>query len=67
MNRKEKIELELKKIIEIGKKNGEISMDQVTEKFAQLEQDEMEEGRNGRKRRLQNHPVSDRRDAGSAD
>ncbi len=43
MNRKEKIELELKKIIEIGKKNGEISMDQVTEKFAQLEQDEMEE------------------------
>ena len=43
MNRKEKIELELKKIIELGKRNGEISMDQVTEKFAQLEQDEMEE------------------------
>lgn len=43
MNRKEKIELELKKIIELGKKNGEISMDQVTEKFAQLQQDEIEE------------------------
>ena len=43
MNRKEKIDFEVKKIIEIGKKNGEISMDQVTEKFAQLQQDEMEE------------------------
>jgi len=43
MNRKEKIDLEVKKIIEMGKKNGEISIDLVTEKFAQLQQDEIEE------------------------
>ena len=43
MNRKEKIDLEVEKIIEIGKKNGEISMDTVTERFASLSPDEMEE------------------------
>ena len=43
MNRKEKIELELERIIEIGKKKGEISMDIVTEKFANLNPDEIDE------------------------
>ena len=43
MNRKEKIDLEVEKIIEIGKKNGEISMDTVTEKFANLSPDEIDE------------------------
>ena len=43
MNRKEKIDLEVEKIIEIGKKKGEISMDTVTEKFANLNPDEIEE------------------------
>ena len=43
MNRKEKIEFELEKIIEIGKKKGEISMETVTEKFANLNPDEIEE------------------------
>lgn len=43
MNRKEKIDLEVEKIIEIGKKKGEISMDTVTEKFASLNPDEIEE------------------------
>ena len=43
MNRKEKIDIAVEKIIEIGKKNGEISMDTVTEKFANLTPDEMEE------------------------
>lgn len=43
MNRKEKIDIAVEKIIEIGKKNGEISMDTVTEKFANLTPDEIEE------------------------
>ena len=43
MNRKEKIDIAVEKIIEIGKKNGEISMDTVTEKFASLTPDEIEE------------------------
>ncbi len=43
MNRKEKIDFEVEKIIEIGKKKGEISMDTVTEKFANLNPDEIEE------------------------
>ena len=43
MNRKEKIDLEVEKIIELGKKKGEISMDTVTEKFANLNPDEIEE------------------------
>ena len=43
MNRKEKIDLEVEKISEIGKKHGEISMDTVTERFASLSPDEMEE------------------------
>lgn len=43
MNRKEKIDLEVEKIIEVGKKKGEISMDTVTEKFANLNPDEIEE------------------------
>lgn len=43
MNRKEKIDLELERIIEIGKKKGEISMDIVTEKFANLNPDEIDE------------------------
>ena len=43
MNRKEKIDLEVEKIIELGKKTGEISMDTVTEKFANLNPDEIEE------------------------
>ena len=43
MNRKEKIDIAVEKIIEIGKKNGEISMETVTEKFATLTPDEIEE------------------------
>ena len=43
MNRKEKIDLEVEKIIELGKKNGEISMDTVTERFASLSPDEIDE------------------------
>ncbi len=43
MNRKEKIDFEVDKIIELGKKKGEISMDFVTEKFAFLNPDEIEE------------------------
>lgn len=43
MNRKEKIDLEVEKIIELGKKNGEISMDTVTERFANLSPDEIDE------------------------
>ena len=43
MNRKEKIDFEVEKMIEIGKKKGEISMDTVTEKFANLNPDEIEE------------------------
>ncbi len=43
MNRKEKIDLEVEKIIELGKKKGEISMDTVTEKFANLNPDEIED------------------------
>lgn len=43
MNRKEKIDLEVEKIIELGKKNGEISMEEVTEKFANLNPEEIEE------------------------
>ena len=43
MNRKEKIDLEVEKIIELGKKKGEISMETVTEKFANLNPDEIEE------------------------
>ena len=43
MNRKEKIDLEVEKIIEMGKKNGSISMDVVTEKFEKLNPDEFEE------------------------
>ena len=43
MNRKEKIDIAVEKIIEIGKKNGEISMETVTEKFASLTPDEIEE------------------------
>ena len=43
MNRKEKIDYAVEKIIEIGKKNGEISMDTVTEKFANLNPDEIDE------------------------
>ncbi len=43
MNRKEKIDFEVEKIIELGKKKGEISMDTVTEKFANLNPDEIEE------------------------
>ena len=43
MNRKEKIDLEVEKIIEIGKKKGEISMETVTEKFANLNPEEIDE------------------------
>ncbi len=43
MNRKEKIDMAVEKIIKLGKKNGEISMDTVTEKFASLTPDEIEE------------------------
>ncbi len=43
MNRKEKIDYEVEKIIELGKKKGEISMEIVSEKFANLNPDEMEE------------------------
>ena len=43
MNRKERIDLEVEKIIELGKKNGSISMDVVTEKFEKLNPDEIEE------------------------
>lgn len=43
MNRKEKIDFEVEKIIELGKKKGEISMETVTEKFANLNPDEIEE------------------------
>ena len=43
MSRKEKIDIAVEKIIEIGKKNGEISMNTVTEKFATLTPDEIEE------------------------
>lgn len=43
MNRKEKIDLEVEKIIKIGKEKGEISMDMVTERFANLNPDEIEE------------------------
>ena len=43
MNRKEKIDLEVEKIIKMGKEKGEISMDTVTEKFANLNPDEIEE------------------------
>jgi RNA polymerase primary sigma factor len=43
MNRKEKIDLEVEKIIEIGKKKGEISMDTVTERFATLNPEEIDE------------------------
>ena len=43
MNRKEKIDLEVEKIIELGKKKGEISMETITEKFANLNPDEIEE------------------------
>ena len=43
MNRKEKIDLEVEKMIEIGKKKGEISMDTVTERFATLNPEEIDE------------------------
>lgn len=43
MNRKEKIDAEVEKIIELGKKKGEISMDFVSEKFANLNPDEIDE------------------------
>ena len=51
MNRKEKIDLEVEKIIELGKKNGEISMDTVTERFASLSPDEIDEV-------LKKHPLA---------
>ena len=43
MNRKEKIDLEVEKIIALGKKEGSISMEAVTEKFEKLTPDEIEE------------------------
>lgn len=43
MNRKEKIDHAVEKIIAMHKKNGELSMDVVTEKFASLSPDEFEE------------------------
>ena len=43
MNRKEKIDFEVEKIIELGKKKGEISMETVTDKFQNLTPDEIDE------------------------
>ena len=43
MNRKEKIDFEVEKIIELGKKKGEISMEFVTDKFQNLNPEEIDE------------------------
>lgn len=43
MNRKEKIEFELEKIIETGNKKGELSMELINDKFAYLQPEEFEE------------------------
>lgn len=43
MNRKEKIEIETQKMIEMGRKNGSLSMNTLTERFANLKPEEMEE------------------------
>ena len=43
MIKPEKLELEIQKVIEIGKKKGELSMDEVAERFSKLNIDEVDE------------------------